>query len=636
MKSVIYNDINPIKFGKLKKFIYICTYINLKIIYMNNLKSILYISIIELLIVSCNDFGSDNTDKYYSYTAYPFRSSDDANWGMISSDGKVIFNDEFQCLPTRVSNERFLVKNKDSLFTFYSAENKPKKIGKQYVYATDFNDDGVAVVSQPQKGIQVIDKKGRVVFSLDQTTGQQVDFMTPFNQDGLAIFSLDHNCGIINTEGKIILPPRYYFATIGNGQNILVIDKKYKETYERGNYKNIEVKTFHKDGSAISKFNLDKFILTPTCGDNYYVVCEKLGDDSIYGLIDKFGNSVVKPSKDIQKITDVKYDVFTYYDGDQYGLCDIKGQNLIRAKYDDLYIAGRNRLWAYENNGNVLRCKLIDFEDNQIGNNFYKFGSYFNNGWALAQIDDNDWIFVNNKGEENQNLNNISKINYNNSSNLVFSNYLNVETLLTAINIKDSSLNNFTFNMTVKDILNRAYNLNDSIYTGNNLSKDPEDFEYNNFISFSQDFHNTILKYKILFDKYIVVEDKFTEATPVILSLEIPYLFNANGRLTNIYIKLASSLKKLGKLVESNKNAIIIAGKSCEFFAAMAGDHILLNIYRKNSNYQKDIDISKYKDIKEENWLTFNPDAELHTDSSDFDDEDNTTSDTTSSFDYEY
>lgn len=604
---------------------------------MNKGPIFLLIVVMTALVSACSNMGINSGDRYFPYTAYPFQTSDDANWGMVSSNGKVIFQDEFRRLPSRVANDRFIVKTKDSLLTYYIASEKPSKIGKQYVFASDFSSDGYAVVSQEKDGIQVINKDGKTVYSLDKNVGQQVDMMTPFNENGLSVFTVGHNQGVINSSGKVILKPRYYTIVLGNGSEILAIDKKYEENFAKEDYKNVEVNIFNSEGNSINKFNLGKFVWVSNCIDGNYVAYEKVGDDSISGLIDNSGSWIVKPTKDTKKITDCKYGVFVYFDGDQYGLKSTKGEDLIRAKYDNLVIAGDNLIWAYENDDNVLRCKLIDFNDNQIGEDTYKSGGYFSNGWALAQINDNDWIFINSKGEENQEAPNISKIDCMFASSTIFSNYLDINELINQIKLTPCSLNGFNIGISASDACKKAYQLNDSIYTDYIVGKKSSDFEYTSKLDFGMDFHNTRLEYEIGFDGYISDDKGFTKATAYGINLDIPFLYNANGRLKDIYKRLASILKKYGKVVKSNVNAIVVEGDKCVYCSAMAGDHVTIALFRKGSINPKTIDIEQYKNIKEKNWLTDNSIFSSNEEESDYDEDDiDTTAVDTTAADYDY
>ena len=103
-----------------------------------------YLVWLLLAIVGAVCFSSckKNPIKYI-----PFHGEDE-DWGMMTHDGEVLFKDKFDNVPTCSYNGVFLVKNKDGMWEYYTAEENPKQIGDEYVEATFFSKGGVAVVAR--------------------------------------------------------------------------------------------------------------------------------------------------------------------------------------------------------------------------------------------------------------------------------------------------------------------------------------------------------------------------------------------------------------------------------------------------------------------------------------------------------
>ena len=81
---------------------------------------------------------------------------------------------------------------------------------------------------------------------------------------------------------------------------------------------------------------------------------------------------IVKPTPKIKKVGEIKGDVFTYNNGNGWGLMNLKGESIIRAKYDLLYFASKDKLIAVtKKNGESYEYKYINFEDKQIGEDTY-------------------------------------------------------------------------------------------------------------------------------------------------------------------------------------------------------------------------------------------------------------------------
>ena len=89
----------------------------------------------------------------------PFQEEKDGYWGMISPDGKVLFSGEFKEEPTVAMNGRFFVKNGDGLWELYTAEEKPKKLGEEYLEVVSFREDVTPVVRKNQS-IELINLDG--------------------------------------------------------------------------------------------------------------------------------------------------------------------------------------------------------------------------------------------------------------------------------------------------------------------------------------------------------------------------------------------------------------------------------------------------------------------------------------------
>ena len=133
----------------------------------NKLLSILLCSLM-LLCLSCSK------EQEHHVQFIPFQESDNSLWGLISPDGKVLFNEEFKEKPTVVRDDRFMVRNADGLWEIYTAEEKPQKIGTEYAFASMFN-NGKALVSEKGKCVSLIDTKGRTLKVLDKVDAKSLN-----------------------------------------------------------------------------------------------------------------------------------------------------------------------------------------------------------------------------------------------------------------------------------------------------------------------------------------------------------------------------------------------------------------------------------------------------------------------------
>lgn len=98
----------------------------------------------------------------------------------------------------------------------------------------------------------------------------------------------------------------------------------------------------------------------------------------MWGIINEKQEFVVKPSAKIKQISQVKDDKFIYSNGSGWGMMDIKGNTIIRAKYDGLTFDVNGKLLAYTKTEDGKESfKFIDESDNKIGNDTYLSTSTF-------------------------------------------------------------------------------------------------------------------------------------------------------------------------------------------------------------------------------------------------------------------
>lgn len=135
---------------------------------MKNVNKLSYLLLaLVALLSSC---GQKSADLEY----IPFRSISDGRWGMISTDGKVLFDDEFNDMPQAVYCGRFFVKNKDGKYELYTADEKPQQVaGKTWADVSDFS-KGLALAAEEGKPISIINCDGEQVADLSKIDGKSI------------------------------------------------------------------------------------------------------------------------------------------------------------------------------------------------------------------------------------------------------------------------------------------------------------------------------------------------------------------------------------------------------------------------------------------------------------------------------
>lgn len=405
----------------------------------------------------------------------PFRSDEDGKWGMISTDGKVLFENEFHNVPTYVTDNRFFVQNQDGFWEMFSASEKPERIGGELRYATPFS-NGVAMVAPRNGAISIIDLDGQVKAELKQIEGKSITQAGGF-KGNVAVVTCDTLYGVVDTEGKTILPPVYRDVTINQQSRIIASDDNfvyshsiYDNTPARGN-----LSIFDPSGKELYKLDNKKYfnVIAEGVTDKYITVCsrkvtmktEGTGRDQFtypesewaYSIIDYEGNTVVAPSKSLNAILAVCGDYYIYVNEDNLtGVKKIDGTDVLKAEHDGINFIGANYL-ATEKNGNESNdykstFKLYNLEGKQITHDVYSGIAGNRNYRTLSGNnvfvcnDGDDWELVDEKGIDLEGLPKIySMVPYSYGDEMVISDEINYESFFKKLNITANSMGGFTF-----------------------------------------------------------------------------------------------------------------------------------------------------------------------------------------------
>lgn len=280
-----------------------------------------------MTLAGCNGGLGRSEVEYFG-----FRSDDDSEWGLMSTDGKVLFAERFENSPGAAVNGRFCVYDTDAeMYDIYTAEARPRKIGT-YKDVGAFTSDLCPVVGEDNY-MFFIDKEGNKAFDLREINGSKViqayDFL-----DGLSMVKLENEkWGFIDMTGKVVIPCKYADAwNFCEGLALVYMDTPYENDNA-------------KWGVVDTKGNLlftKKFSDVEPDGFRYSegLLVAKKHDKMV--LLDKEGN-VVKKLKSGTSTTPVYNGKFVYYDEnkEKYGMLGIDGEQVLPVKYSSLYYNGK-------------------------------------------------------------------------------------------------------------------------------------------------------------------------------------------------------------------------------------------------------------------------------------------------------
>lgn len=506
----------------------------------------------------------------------PFKSSEKGKWGMMKPDGTIIFEEEFKDMPTLAVDGRFMVKNGNGLWEIYTLESNPVKIGDEYVSLGDFY-HGVAPAVKKNEQISLIDIDGNVITVLEKSGSKPITKMENFHY-GYALFEAEDAVGIVNTRGEILLEAQNYCKIYHVApKRFLALSMKYKDEADKHN---LVYDVIDPVGNQKGRIRMSKYDDITVLADGYIGIEQTSDGEKLYGIIDLEGNVIVKPTSKIRGLAAYNDGKFVFSNGDQIGVRTIKDDVLIRAKYDAIVWATDELLWVNSSVDGRQGWALIDLEGNKITKDVYQDALPFYDGKnAFVQITDKTWGIINIKGEEKKNTPDIYTVlrhkpyDYmtgHGADGVIFSDYVDMEAILSAVMMTPSGFGGFGINMTPVELI-KVYN--EYCEVGNQLKLNPEEVHVDK-LSYNKEIMRGIdLNVQLYYSGYMTErgESHFDDVAgewiqaPVRWTKEKPQYIKMNvsgsklrGKTDILYRKLLVKTKAYGQVYKENDHACIV------------------------------------------------------------------------------
>ncbi len=499
--------------------------------------------------------SSCESDEAVSKTSYlPFLTSQNGKWGMISTDGTVLFEDEFKDMPTSVKNDRFLVQNGNGLWEIYTAEAKPEKIGEEYLQIADFTASVTPSVKKNEK-ICLINTDGDVKATLDKANNKNIVKCSYFSYGYATIVTEDDMCGIINTKGELVIDAKYVAVyPISNNSFIAVLNNNEEAT---------TIKVLNASGKDVLEMNVgngQKYLdINPEASTSKYLaVCTSVDGERQWGFIDYSKNVVIKPSSKIKRIVEVKGDKFIFSDGENCGVMNFNGDVILRAKYDNLSWADDDVLISYDSDN----YSLINLEGDKLTKEKYlAILPFYDGKYAAVKIDDNSWGFVDKKGEEIKlkNAPDIYHIGPHSASMVVESDFVDIDAIVARLKLDKNGLMGFNLDMLPQQVI-KAYNEVEG-NTNERLGLTAEENRYRDRVITAYSSRGLEIESRLYYQRYMTesIDGNTT------WSKEHPQYIEAyvggdmiNGKVDLLYSKVAATIKSYGKVMRENSGAIVV------------------------------------------------------------------------------
>lgn len=545
---------------------------------MKTMLKIMLLLLVSVGLAACSNNAEDGQDRNNpnGLQYFPVYSNKSHKFGLMSTDGKILFKDKFDEV-TSAYNNRFFASNKGERWSCYSASANPKKISGEYISVTSFaGPKKLAVVTKADHPIEVIDTLGKTVFKLDKLDGgSKVIEATGFDNNGLAVcYTSDGKTAIVDQEGKVKMYPRYGRYVTTNGlimhSDIDSLKTKSGELFDLDGKKIIDF-----TDKAPSFVGIDEYFGNKT----NYIEVDSIIDSQrkSVSVIDKDGNIIMEPNTRINHVNDIRNEMAIYSTKDGWGLQTTKGDNLIDPKYNALFFVSDSLLCAV----NSESVNLINIKDSVINSDLVIYDKAF-----FANYDGKH-IFVNAKDGDNT-----KAVCYNSdgSLNKDINKILDDNKFVIGATINDYDGFNLVFadNLSSKDIINSLQITSNSILglncsgTFGDLQKLMQDYSKSYMLGSGMTDNGTSIGFNFGPGPYIIRAMVMNKRHDYSSSLS-PYTSLAVLISSDHKNELFNSIQKLlmpyGRVASQGKDNILIKGKGIEYYLGIQQSGEVLLIY---------------------------------------------------------
>ncbi len=322
-----------------------------------------------ITLASCNLLSGDKSETRYAAV----KLVDSDRWSIVDvNSGEIIHRDEFKNQPSAIVGDKFCVQNDEGLYDYFSVDNVTKPINKEsYVSASAFSENGIAVATPKGKAINVINDKCETIATLNSSIKIASNFVNGY----AIIVTTDNKFGFINEKGEIVVKPTYDSCYSFFSEDGIAIMAQYTGGLDAPATNLVAVDTSGKVLFSTKGYTgCSQFV-------NGYLIAADSSDNAF--VLDKTGKRVCTIGawnySSMLQYLGVYDNMVVFQQEDSYGLKDLNGETVIRAKYDrllpynalfdkkgkhqDLYLAEKDDKWGVINNKDEV---IISFREGEI------------------------------------------------------------------------------------------------------------------------------------------------------------------------------------------------------------------------------------------------------------------------------
>lgn len=223
----------------------------------------------------------------------------------------------------------------------------------QDVESCGIMNEGLMPISKSDDYIRLIDEKGNEVFTLKEFEGKEVLACYAYSDSKLRVVLEDGSIIYLDKTGKMLFDSQFTWGTdFRQGHAVIQNVKQNSDLYSFVDDTASPIFTFESEDKDYITISYDMELLSAK--ENEKII-----------IYDFEGNRILQCPSKVKGIYSFCQNGFIYYNDDgNFGLMSYDGEQLIRAKYEQLVSNGRNFLALIDDYEESVR--LIDAEDNTI------------------------------------------------------------------------------------------------------------------------------------------------------------------------------------------------------------------------------------------------------------------------------
>lgn len=557
--------------------------------------------------ISCS--GLLGEDEYF----YPFQSDKDGKWGLISDKGNVLADGEFQNVPTNVMNGRFFVENVDGLWEIYKANENLETVGEEYKDIIEFIGNVTPAVKKGEH-ITLIDRDGNVKATLDKAEGKNIIRCRRFESGYAIITTEDGLSGAINMNGEVVISPKFaVLIPVAKGKFLAIKEKDID--VEKNEFVISFVDTKGKNVSDLKIGTGQKYVnLNPEASDfehSRLAVSTKIDDQEHWGYVSFDKEVLLKPSSKIKYLGQIKGDDFIFSDGNNYGVRNIKGDVILRPKYDNLDWVTDELLVCSKSDGEY---DLINLKGEVLTQESYQRILPIQFGGNLpAQISDNSWTFISHKGQEvsSKDMPDIFNLWLNRKLSDIESDFVDYDGILNKLKIEKESLSGFKISATPLQIV-QAYNTlyrsipTERVEDGHLMGTTPEDNRGCDRLELTWNTPGGIYyRTKVYYNGYLTQSNYYdydvawSNDKPTYVQSEIKFS-DGGEKVGQLFKKIVAKVKAFGSVYKQNSGAVMVkVSDNLGYVVGRKTRRVMVTLIN-DSNYFRQYDISEFASENEQ------------------------------------